>query len=205
MIWRILCLLFGMCCFEVAAAAPEATAIVGEWVMPDGSAIIRIEHNTETDSYEGTVVALLRPQFTPTDGYGTAGAPRLDINNPSQTQRQRSVLGLKILSGLQFDDGHWRGGSIYDPVSGRTYRCQLALMGEDFIELRGFVGISLLGRTMYWQRAFAFREQMRALLAQWKHSRVASHSSRISYYGSDLSVDVSTMGSARVNKLGEIR
>jgi uncharacterized protein (DUF2147 family) len=44
------------------------------------------------------------------------------------------------------------GGAIYDPVSGNTYACQLRLDGPHRLELRGYVGIPLLGRTTTWLR-----------------------------------------------------
>jgi uncharacterized protein (DUF2147 family) len=49
----------------------------------------------------------------------------------------------------------WRGGVIYDPASGNTYSCQARLDGADRLELRGYVGIPLLGRTTYWLRVGA--------------------------------------------------
>jgi uncharacterized protein (DUF2147 family) len=135
--------------------------------MPDGSALIRISHNLADDSVEGTITALLRPEFTVADGYGEPGAARLDVKNPNKAQRERPLLGLKILTGLKFVDGKWEQGKVYDPGSGRSYRCHLVLATPDYIELRGFMGFSLLGRTMYWQRAPAFRQNMQALLEQF--------------------------------------
>jgi uncharacterized protein (DUF2147 family) len=61
--------------------------------------------------------------------------------------RDRSILGLEILSGFGSSDGKtWTGGEIYDPDSGKTYHCKLTLSGE-VLEIRGFVGIPLFGRT----------------------------------------------------------
>jgi uncharacterized protein (DUF2147 family) len=159
--YRLLYLLLAFCGQLQAADLP------GDWVTPDGSALIRISHNPNNDSYEGTITALLRPKFTVADGYGEPGTSRLDVKNPSKAQRERPLLGLKILTGLKFVDGKWEQGKIYDPGSGRSYRCHLALASPDFIKMRGFMGFSLLGRTMYLQRAPSFRQNMQALLEQF--------------------------------------
>ncbi|MBN1327649.1 MAG: DUF2147 domain-containing protein, partial [Candidatus Cloacimonetes bacterium] len=45
----------------------------------------------------------------------------------------------------------WKGGTIYDPESGKTYSCTMKLSGDQ-LEIRGFIGISLLGRTEVWSR-----------------------------------------------------
>jgi uncharacterized protein (DUF2147 family) len=49
-------------------------------------------------------------------------------------------------------DGAWSGGFIYDPNSGKTYRCKLKLKDRNTLKLRGYIGISLLGRTDVWTR-----------------------------------------------------
>jgi uncharacterized protein (DUF2147 family) len=49
--------------------------------------------------------------------------------------------------------GVWSGGTIYDPDTGNTYRCKLTLRSPDVIDLRGYIGISLFGRTSRWIRA----------------------------------------------------
>jgi uncharacterized protein (DUF2147 family) len=74
--------------------------------------------------------------------------------NPEPSRRGRNILGLVILRDLRSDqDGNWSGGRIYDPESGKTYRCEASLDGPDRVRIRGFVGIALLGRTEIWQRA----------------------------------------------------
>ena len=50
-------------------------------------------------------------------------------------------------------DTRWDSGTIYDPKSGSTYSCFMELDGPDRIKVRGFIGISLIGRTDVWTRA----------------------------------------------------
>ena len=61
------------------------------------------------------------------------------------------VIGLVILTGFKFngDDG-WKGGDIYDPESSKTYSSGIYLKDKNTLKLRGFIGISLFGRTETW-------------------------------------------------------
>ncbi len=67
--------------------------------------------------------------------------------------RNRPLIGLEILSGFEYaGDGRWTGGTIYDPDNGKTYRCKLRFVDRDTLEVRGYIGISLIGRTEVWKR-----------------------------------------------------
>jgi uncharacterized protein (DUF2147 family)/fucose 4-O-acetylase-like acetyltransferase len=100
-------------------------------------------------------VAWLRSPF---DEHGCA---LLDRHNPDDSLRERPVIGLEILRGLEpspGEDGVWTSGSIYDPGSGSTYRASLTVADENHLELRGYVGIPLLGRTTTWFRVGSEQE-----------------------------------------------
>ncbi len=74
-------------------------------------------------------------------------------NDCTGDQKGKPVIGLRILWDLQRDGDGWSGGTILDPANGKTYRCQLALEeGGMKLKVRGFIGISLLGRTQHWLR-----------------------------------------------------
>jgi uncharacterized protein (DUF2147 family) len=64
------------------------------------------------------------------------------------------VQGLQIIRGLAPDgDGAWSGGTILDPETGSVYRCSLHLADEGRkLVVRGYLGISLLGRNQTWLR-----------------------------------------------------
>ena len=49
-------------------------------------------------------------------------------------------------------DTRWENGTIYDPKTGNTYSSNLELDGPEKIKVRGFIGISLIGRTDIWTR-----------------------------------------------------
>jgi len=68
-------------------------------------------------------------------------------------QKGKPVLGMQILWDLQKDGDGWSGGTILDPATGKTYKCLLSVEeGGTKLKVRGFIGISLLGRTQYWLR-----------------------------------------------------
>jgi len=83
------------------------------------------------------------------------GCELRDKNNPDPALRERLIIGLEILRGLvpsNQDPLTFTGGTIYDPVSGNTYRCQLKLESSDRLYLRGYIAIPLVGRTTTWTR-----------------------------------------------------
>ena len=59
---------------------------------------------------------------------------------------------------LHDGDNVWKGGTIYDPEEGKTYRCKMTLTDVDILRVRGFIGISLLGRTTVWKRVVETEE-----------------------------------------------
>ena len=82
------------------------------------------------------------------------GQPRHDKNNPDEALQDRPIIGLEMIHGFSYDEGesNWSGGSIYDPESGKTYKCQMKLGENDTLEVRGYIGIPALGRTTVWRR-----------------------------------------------------
>lgn len=81
------------------------------------------------------------------------GCELRDRYNPDPALRERPVVGVEILSGLEPAGDHvWTGGTIHDPASGNTYHCTLSLEGENRLRLRGYVGVPLFGRTTTWIR-----------------------------------------------------
>ena len=76
-----------------------------------------------------------------------------DENNPDPELQKRKKLGLVILNDFEADDGKWEDGTIYDPKSGKTYSCVIKLQKDGSLHVRGYIGISLIGRTTIWTKA----------------------------------------------------
>lgn len=75
-----------------------------------------------------------------------------DENNPSLNLRKRKKVGLVILTDFEFENGQWDDGEIYDPKSGKTYSCTLKLQKDGSLHVRGYIGISIIGRTAIWTK-----------------------------------------------------
>lgn len=71
----------------------------------------------------------------------------------SGNNKNKPILGLNILTGLEKDDDEWSGGKILDPRSGKIYKCYIKLEEKNKLKIRGYMGFSLIGKTAYWQRA----------------------------------------------------
>ncbi len=67
--------------------------------------------------------------------------------------KDKPVVGMTILRGLKKGEEWWEGGNILDPNNGKTYRSRLKVLeGGEKLELRGYIGTPLLGRTQTWIR-----------------------------------------------------
>ena len=81
------------------------------------------------------------------------GKPKVDEENPDKSKRAQPIVGLVILRGLKKDgDKEYSDATIYDPKNGKTYSCKITYKGNK-LDLRGYVGISLIGRTSTWTLA----------------------------------------------------
>jgi len=124
------------------ASSADVSAVNGTWINGDGDGLIAVR-------VEGARISatILGSSGDPVD------RPKTDVNNPDPMLRSRPLIGLELFEGFRYDgDGEWSGGTIYDPNNGKTYRCKLKLVGPDTLKVRGFIGISLIGRSETWTR-----------------------------------------------------
>ncbi len=128
-----------------AHAQTKADDILGTWWNAEKTSKIEVYKNG--DKYFGKIIHLESPN-------DEQGKPRVDKDNPDTKLRNRPLMGLVILKGLEYDgDGEYEDGEIYDPKSGKTYSANAELVNRNKLDLRGYVGISLIGRTSSWTRA----------------------------------------------------
>ena len=68
-------------------------------------------------------------------------------------RKDKPIIGMPILWGLKKDGDAWAGGEIFDPKNGKIYRCKITLAEDGkSLNVRGFIGISLIGRSQTWLR-----------------------------------------------------
>lgn len=136
----VLCLVV----FTVFASSANPDAVLGVWKNGEGTGMVQIYK--KGDKYFGRIVWL---KVTTNED----GTPRTDINNPDEKLRSRPLKGLENLRDFTFKgDGKWEEGRIYDPKTGNDYACEMKLVDDNTLEVRGFIGVSLFGRTDVWKR-----------------------------------------------------
>jgi uncharacterized protein (DUF2147 family) len=133
-----------------SGTAADQAAPVGPWTTIDDAthearAVVEIDESN--GALSGRIVRLFRkPDEDPAPLCGKCSGER----------RDQPVVGMTILWGLRRDGDEWSGGEILDPETGDIYRARLrAVDGGARLEVRGFIGVPLLGRTQVWQRARA--------------------------------------------------
>jgi glucan biosynthesis protein C len=130
-----------------SGASPRVSASpIGRWYAEGGAAQVDV---SDCDGELCGRVMWLRSPFDEN------GCELRDRYNPDPASRERPVVGVQILSGLEPSGDEWTGGAIYDPASGNTYHCTLSTEGENRLRLRGYVGVPLFGRTTTWIRVGA--------------------------------------------------
>ncbi len=136
---------------STTAFAAQANDIIGVWF--NGEKDAKIEITKCAEKYCGKIIWLKVPDYPEGSKDGTPGTPKLDHNNPDAALKKEPVLGLQIVYDFTFaGDDLWNDGRVYDPKNGKTYKGKMTLISPQQLDLRGYIGISLLGRTTTWTR-----------------------------------------------------
>ncbi len=126
------------------AVAQNPDAILGVWKTGEGTGMVQVFK--KGDKYFGKIVWLKVPN-------NPDNTPRTDINNPEAKMQNRPLKGLENLRNFVFKGNNaWEDGNIYDPKTGNDYSCEIKLVDENTLEVRGYIGVSLFGRTDVWKR-----------------------------------------------------
>lgn len=129
------------------AQTTNPDALIGNWLTGSKKAVVQIYK--EGSKYNGKVIWLKNPTYED-------GKPKVDKHNPDKAKQTTPIMGLNLLKDFVFDDGKWVNGTIYDPEKGKTYSCKIAInAANDILDVRGFIGISLIGRTEAWYKVQA--------------------------------------------------
>jgi uncharacterized protein (DUF2147 family) len=132
-------------------ALAGADDILGVWNTTDDKSKVQIYK--QGNRYSGKIIGLKEPNWPANDELGMGGKPKTDRRNPKPGLHHRPIVGMQIMSGFIPAENHlWVDGKIYDPESGKTYKCKMTLVSTNRLEVRGYVGFSLMGRTVVWTR-----------------------------------------------------
>jgi uncharacterized protein (DUF2147 family) len=132
---RLSALLLSVAITGIAQTTPATDNITGLYWSPKKDA--KIEIYQKAGKFYGKSVWV--------------ASPKKDFKNPDKTLQTRDVLGIELLNGFTYKDGSYADGTIYDPQSGKTYDCKMSLNGNN-LKVRGYIGISLFGRTENFER-----------------------------------------------------
>jgi uncharacterized protein (DUF2147 family) len=125
------------------AQVSKNDAILGQWW--DETKYVKIEIYKNNNKYYGKLV-------WGKDMFDKAGKSNKDIKNPDSQKKKRDLYNLIMLTDFVYKDQQWDDGEIYDATKGKTYSATMQL-DKDKLIIRGYIGISLLGRNTTWERA----------------------------------------------------
>lgn len=125
----------------ITAAAQDVT---GKWKTIDdetGKAKSVVEIYKQNGKIYGKVIEIF-----------DASKRNLNCVECSGSDKDKPIMGLVIIKGLEKDGDEYNDGTITDPNNGKVYKCYIELDGANTLNVRGYIGFSLLGRTQTWTR-----------------------------------------------------
>ncbi|GAA3961358.1 DUF2147 domain-containing protein [Hymenobacter antarcticus] len=126
-------------------ASAQTMSPLGTWTNSEKKATFEIYKCG--DKLCGKIVSLTVPNDPAT------GKPKTDSKNPEAKLRSRPRLGMVFMQGFKYDDDNkWDDGKIYDPESGKTYSCYMQMENPNNMEVKGYIGFSLIGKSQSWTR-----------------------------------------------------
>lgn len=148
---------FVLCCSVWGVQARDrnknADDLLGTYMFYEHSQQVTVHLNfykADDGTYEARIVWMDQPD-------DDLGKPRTDVNNPKRELRHIPLTHVVIVRDLHYDarNHEWEGGRIYDPATGKTYRCFIRFEDEDTLRVKAYVGIiglRFIGRSFYWTR-----------------------------------------------------
>jgi uncharacterized protein (DUF2147 family) len=155
---RLMTLLLGflMLAGITAGSFASGDGILGIWKTYDkqGKQESSVEIYKEQGKYCAKILSLAEPNWPAGDDQGMAGKVKTDRHNPNAGLRSRPIIGMQFMHDFVYNAGKnvWEDGRVYDPECGKIYKCKMTWTSSNKLEVRGYIGISLLGRTETWTR-----------------------------------------------------
>ena len=124
----------------------KAGDIIGIWYNEEKTS--KLEIYQDGQKFFAKIVWLKEPIDPET------GKPKTDKLNPDPKLKNAPRMGLIVVKNMVFNGSdEWKEGTIYDPNNGKTYSSHIQFGDSpNLLKLRGFIGVSLLGRTTYWMK-----------------------------------------------------
>ena len=140
-------LLAGALLASAAASMAQAASPTGLWQTIDDKtgqpkALVQIVQDSD-----GTLTGKILT------GLGSNDDPNRRCTACTDSRKDQLMKGMTIINGMKADGDTWDGGQILDPENGKLYKCKMHLDdGGQKLVVRGYIGVSLLGRSQTWIR-----------------------------------------------------
>ena len=122
----------------------QSLGVIGKWNTIDdvtGKVVSVVEIFEHNNKIYGKVNEIFNPK-----------SRNRVCENCTGDDKNKAILGLTVIKGLVKAGNEYCNGKILDPKSGKLYKCYITLEEPDKLKVRGYIGISLFGRTQYWER-----------------------------------------------------
>ncbi len=135
---------------SAVAQTEAADKIVGVYYVSDDKSDedckVKIVKN-KNGTYSGRIIWMKYPNQKD-------GTPKRDIMNPDPSKRNTLSKDILLVYNFKYDakKKQWVDGEIYDPIHGKIYKSKMWFESENVLRVRGYIGISALGRTMTWKK-----------------------------------------------------
>lgn len=138
---KTICYTFVAMLMTITALGQSPDGITGKWTTIDdetgqAKSIVEIFQKSDGKYYGKIDKLLMKPENN-------------NCVNCKDDRKNKPLVGLEIIRGLSKDGKEFTGGTITDPKTGKTYKCTITRNG-DKLNVRGYVGFSLIGRTQTW-------------------------------------------------------
>lgn len=137
-------ILFSLVIFFSLVSNIQSQTVLGKWKTIDdetGQAKSIVEIYEKSGRIYGKIIEIVNPEKR-----------KAICSKCTGENKNAPILGLTIIKDLVKDGDEYNGGKILDPNKGEEYKCLIILEDKDKLKVRGFVGVSLFGRTQYWYR-----------------------------------------------------
>ncbi len=128
-------------------AQGNAEKICGTYLVIEKSEVSKVKVTRMSNgNFQGKIVWMKNPYFED-------GSPKTDIKNPDPSKRDTPADKIVLLHNFKYDasDDEW-SGEIYNPVEGDMYKAYAKFESPKKLKVRGYVGLPIFGRSMYWTK-----------------------------------------------------
>lgn len=130
---------------NVQTVVPNSDQICGKWMSFEKNLEVQVYRAGK--DFKAKIVWFKGEPGNPMENWR-------DVHNPDPKLRNRKVLGMEVLSGLQYreDDNLWEDGTVYDSKHGHIWNASAFIDKKGILHVRGYWHLKILGRTLMFRK-----------------------------------------------------